>query len=819
MSGNQASGVSRQDRRRLRLESNSDTDQPAATRRGAEGTRRPQWTMSSSLEEILLKGSNNNTDMKLNDFLRSNLGGRGVVDTNENVAMEIFVLRPTMFINDNEILGLITASPSYREPEKRKTLLEAIYKLHHEGVYSLEQWRDYERKDMVTPHVKGKLKGVLTQLLREGRHEAEERLRRAQEMKITMSTNIEDVLFKGGVRVKDIKLNDFLTLRFDGKGIVATNRDVSLEEFFKEPTEYIHDARVLNEIKKTVPFLKMGRAVMDEVYMEEVVRMLHENGVFSLEQWEEYEGKDTVTPTERGKINAALSQARISTSVVTSTVLKEYYESVYNARWHHVVEVTDGNEEEQTGMGMEVREGTPPQSWTYKKSGYTLEKVDAVQQSGKAPPRLMVLTSDKGWPYSWEEDEFIRDCHVNCEVDRVWQIVELYLIKWLSTRGETKLTPGRLLLIGTPGIGKSMNAGSYLLYQLLHYDVEKLPVVLYVIGNETFLFEKTTKTVTKYMGGASIEHVLASLSIRGVNAYIIYDVAKGGCKPYPLPNSRGWGMIVVTSPNEDNFGAWEKYRSPKRIIMNCPEKEDVKAMCVWMKRNEPSEQAEYWRNINGRMEQVGPILRYIFDESKYNGRIQSCQDTVGKLNRIDAEYYLHFGTTQMLGGDKVSHKLVRIVRVRGVRNIESTFNGLMSPHLGNLTLCKLAELMPPNDFILLILAIKDDLLSKALEKYSVFTFLSEAFVNAIIPKLRELKLQEDAPPHRCALELCPHERPLKPLPLPLLENFKKKIEIESRVLYKPVAQNFPLVDAFFLHGVKSEDHGWAADYYGECASH
>ncbi|PWU88780.1 putative retrotransposon hot spot (RHS) protein [Trypanosoma cruzi] len=705
--------------------------------------------------------------------------------------MEVFVQEPGAYVKKQQLLRIIFNLTEYQE-------LEAIYKLHHEGVYSLEQWRDYERKDMTTPHVKGKLKGVLTQLLREGRHEAEERLRRAQEMKFTMSTNIEDVLFQGGVRVKDIKLNDFLTLRFDGKGIVATNRDVSLEEFFREPTEYIHDARVLNEIKKAVPFLSMGRAVMDEVYMEEVVRMLHENGVFSLEQWEEYEGKDTVTPTERGKINAALSQARISTSVVTSTVLKEYYESVYNARWHHVVEVTDGNEEEQTGMGMEVREGTPPQSWTYKKSGYTLEKDDAVQQSGKAPPRLMVLTSDKGWPYSWKEDEFIRDCHVNCEVERVWQIVELYLIKWLSTRGETKLTPGRLLLIGTPGIGKSMNAGSYLLYQLLHYDVEKLPVVLYVIGNETFLFEKTTKTVTKYMGGASIEHVLASLSIRGVNAYIIYDVAKGGRKPYPLPNSRGWGMIVVTSPNEDNFGAWEKYRSPKRIIMNCPKKEDVKAMCVWMKRNEPTEQAGYWRNINGRMEEVGPILRYIFDESKYDGRIQSCQDNINKLNRIDAEYYLHFGTKEMLGGDKVSQKLVRIVRVRGVHNIESTFNGLMSPYLGNLTSCKLAELMVPNDFNLLVLAIKDDLISKALEDHSLFAFLGAAFVNAIIPKLTELKLENDAPPHRCALRVRPHERPFKPFLLGCPENFKKKINIECRVLYIPEAQNFPLVDGFFL---------------------
>ncbi|KAF8290016.1 retrotransposon hot spot protein (RHS), putative, partial [Trypanosoma cruzi] len=161
--------------RRASPESEGETDQPAATHiRGVEAWR-PQWTMSSSVEDILLEGSTNRTEMRLNDFLRSNLGGRGVVDTNENVALEMFVLRPTMFINDNEILGLITASPSYqelkmeldnreRELEKRKILLEAINKLHHEGVFSLEQWTDYEGKDTVTPHAKGKLKAALTEV-------------------------------------------------------------------------------------------------------------------------------------------------------------------------------------------------------------------------------------------------------------------------------------------------------------------------------------------------------------------------------------------------------------------------------------------------------------------------------------------------------------------------------------------------------------------------------------------------------------------------------------------------------------------------------
>ncbi|RNC34816.1 retrotransposon hot spot (RHS) protein [Trypanosoma cruzi] len=49
-------------------------------------------------------------------------------------------------------------------------------------------------------------------------------------------------------------------------------------------------------------------------------------------------------------------------------------DSVYNVRWHHVVEVRGGE-----GTVIDVREGKPPQSWTYKKVGKTFEKNDAVQ--------------------------------------------------------------------------------------------------------------------------------------------------------------------------------------------------------------------------------------------------------------------------------------------------------------------------------------------------------------------------------------------------------------------------------------------------------
>ncbi|RNC47568.1 retrotransposon hot spot (RHS) protein, partial [Trypanosoma cruzi] len=166
----------------------------------------------------------------------------------------------------------------------------------------------------------------------------------------------------------------------------------------------------------------------------------------------------------------------------------------------------------------------------------------------------------------------------------------------------------------------------------------------------------------------------------------------------------------------------------------------------------------------------------------------------------DTQYYSVLGTEKMCEGNHVSHKLVKVVRVRGNEDSEMPYNALVSSHLAELTLCKLAELMVPNDFNLFVLAIKDDLLSKALEDHSLFVFLSAAFVNAIIPKLKELKLEEDKDdsPHLCALRVRPHERPFKPRLLECLKDFKGKINAECRVLYKPEAKNFPLVDGFFF---------------------
>ncbi|RNC50941.1 retrotransposon hot spot (RHS) protein [Trypanosoma cruzi] len=181
----QSSNVSQGGRRRARSEFESDTDYSSVSRRRLEEMHRPQWTMSSRVEDILLEGSTNRTDMKLNEFLRSKLGGTAAVGENYNVTMEAFVQEPDAYVQDQQLLRRIVNLTAYQtlkiELEKRKILLEAIYKLNHEGVVFLEQWRDYEGKDTVTPFVCGTLNGVLTQVQREERREEEERKRREAE--------------------------------------------------------------------------------------------------------------------------------------------------------------------------------------------------------------------------------------------------------------------------------------------------------------------------------------------------------------------------------------------------------------------------------------------------------------------------------------------------------------------------------------------------------------------------------------------------------------------------------------------------------------
>ncbi|RNE98804.1 putative retrotransposon hot spot (RHS) protein [Trypanosoma cruzi] len=420
-------------------------------------------------------------------------------------------------------------------------------------------------------------------------------------------------------------------------------------------------------------------------------------------------------------LDAAAEEARNPMTTSAPIYLEGFYESVYNASWHHVVEIPGGE-----GTGMEVKEGKPPQSWTYNEVGNTLEKDDSVAQSGAAPPRLMVLTSEKGWPYTMNGLHGAgNDLCVNCEVERVWQIVLDDLNKWFSNFDLT-LNPSPLfrVLIGTPGIGKSMAAGSYLLYQLLHCDIKKLQVVVHCFGDTAYVFDKTAKTMTKYMGEIISKNVLYGLWQRGMKGYIIYDVAKKGKPPARdfLP-STGWGMIVVSSPNLDNYEEWAKQLKARRIIMNCPAKMVVKAMCAWMKRGlEPDKQAEYWEMVKKHMEKVGPIPRYIFDEKIYIDRLGAFDGALLGIKPTDVEYFTMRGSRLWYSEDP-SQKLVKVVREITEEGAEVFFNASICADIGFRIAERLEKKMKAKDLLLLILGSRGALVSRALEQLGLRAFM------------------------------------------------------------------------------------------------
>ncbi|EKF98869.1 retrotransposon hot spot (RHS) protein, putative [Trypanosoma cruzi] len=412
-----------------------------------------------------------------------------------NVTMEVFVQEPDGYAQDQRFLEEILNLTAYQA-------LEAITKPLHEGVLSLSgNIGTLKEKDTITPLARGKPNGVLTQVPTEARREAEERLRRTQEMEFTISTNIEDVLFKGRVRVNEMKLNDFLTRELDGRGVVATNRDVLLKEFFKDPAKYIRDKGALNEMQASGHYLSMKRAAKGEVVFDEDIRRLCDKGVNNLPGWSlaAAEVKAAVHNSTKHFLDAAAEEARKPTTTSTPEKLEGLYESVHNARWSHAEELPDGVERKKTGTGMGVHEGSQN---SHGRTGKltTLLKGMTLCSNSVQRLRLMVLASEKGWPYSWNLIQgSSNDFFVNCEVDRVWQIVKGNLTAFFSSHGGTDFKFERRVLIGTPGIGKSVAAGSYLLYQLLHCDAEKLQVVVHCFGGgDAYVSDKTARAVTRY---------------------------------------------------------------------------------------------------------------------------------------------------------------------------------------------------------------------------------------------------------------------------------------------------------------------------------
>ncbi|RNC41443.1 retrotransposon hot spot protein (RHS), partial [Trypanosoma cruzi] len=226
----------------------------AAACGGVEETQRPEWTLDSRLDKILLGEKEHTMKMRLNDFLRNYFDGRGVVECYRNAYMEDFLSSPNEFIKDEVLLDTIKASPPYQELKKEReeyyVLLGALNELSDERIFTLRHWSNFKKKDTVIPLARVQINKAYSHVLREERREAEEKGRRErQSLGIDVSTRTDDAVFKGRVRVDQMKLNEFLEMELEGRGALDANQDVLLGEFFKDPKKYICDAGVLGEMQ------------------------------------------------------------------------------------------------------------------------------------------------------------------------------------------------------------------------------------------------------------------------------------------------------------------------------------------------------------------------------------------------------------------------------------------------------------------------------------------------------------------------------------------------------------------------------------------
>ncbi|PWV16517.1 putative retrotransposon hot spot protein (RHS) [Trypanosoma cruzi] len=415
-------------------------------------------------------------------------------------------------------------------------------------------------------------------------------------------------------------------------------------------------------------YLSMKRAVKGEVIFDEDIRRLCDRGVNNLPGRSLAAAEVTATVHNPNKhfLDAAAEEARNPTTTSAPEKLEGCYESVHNARRSHAVELPDGVERKKTGTGMGVHEGRPEQSWSYREADDAIEKNDAAQQFGAAPPVLMVLFSEKGWPYSWNMiQDLPEDVFVNCEVDRAWQTVKGDVTAWFSPHGGTDFKPSDVWLIGTPGIGKSVAAGSYLLYQLLQYDVEKLQVVVHCfVGGDAYVSDRTTRAVTRCSDEDMCVSELRSLRGHGRNVYIIYGVAKEGTPPprHFAPTS-GWGMIAVSFPKVANYGEWAKQLQAARVIVSCLDEVDVKAMCAWITRGETKEkQAECWKEVKKHMYLLGSIPRHVFDEEAFRERCGAVKFALQSINEVTVKEHFSRGGESPWYSEDPSHKPVKVVR-------------------------------------------------------------------------------------------------------------------------------------------------------------
>ncbi|KEG05320.1 retrotransposon hot spot (RHS) protein, partial [Trypanosoma grayi] len=265
-----------------------------------------------------------------------------------------------------------------------------------------------------------------------------------------------------------------------------------------------------------------------------------------------------------------------------------------------------------------------------------------------------------------------------------------------------------------------------------------------------------------------------SLTVRG---YIIYDVAKQGSEPHHALPPTAWGMILLSSPNEDNFKGWEKQWEALRIIIDCHKKSELKARCVWIHRDKAEEeQQKEWNVVEERISNVGPIPRHIFcSKIKYNGRVKAVGKALTCITPSNAELYFGVNKEDSWQGKDPCHKLVKITRYSAPEEAECYCNDPLAPAIRKAIKDRVGDAVDTSAVLMSLLLPFDEMVPKIMEKFAVAAFLHEEFVKRVHKKLKQIIPEGSRRRKRCVLENNFQVHPASQKGIPILASLQNEM--------------------------------------------
>ncbi|RNF00661.1 retrotransposon hot spot (RHS) protein [Trypanosoma conorhini] len=639
----------------------------------------------------------------------------------------------------------------------------------------------------------------------------------------TLISTVEDVLLFGGEGpIGEIKLNDFLRRELGGRGVVEANENVSLESCVAQPETFIANENDLCLILASPSYTAIKEAIED-------ARRLVEHEVETLQRWREFAQKNIVSPVGRAKLDAALDaaveeEARQRRERLEKLPWEErVYRSVHEAKWGYV---ESGHATEPLGMKVVGANSSEPEKmWSAGEVNVIPrpEEGDEIEEARGARLELLVLTSESGWPYGDFARDF-KDVFVRKEVLRVWNVLKEDIDGW-PTRDEEMFGKRAYVVVGTPSVGKSLAVGSFVLRQLLHYDAAKVAVVAYFVDGCVYFFHKTghnAGTVVEYTSTEQGVWAMDSLAGRHVPGYFIFDMAKNHQLGGHMSPGR-WGGVVLSLPDIKYYDWLCDKHGAGTIFVNSYTARELKALFAWRERKSlrdlhggeerrKTALEESWRAVQQRIDEVGPLPRYVFDAKASRERWAVVVAALSSNSDVDMNYYagLLFGRANW-HEDGTTDKLTKQVRVlwegtyvrerfeflpvsleveRELRRMVITENLQMSRLLSALGTCSINA-------------------AADLERWGCLVFLVGGVVEAVARKMTYLPRTAEGEPRPSVLA-DGHAAGRFPSRPRLFEYTTggareaeiQQVELEPGVLFLPDTRRFPVLDAFYVAGVQ-----------------